>query len=190
MRAPPLVLLDANILYSRLLRELFMELHLRGLIHARWTDDIHDEWIRSVLSDYPDINPTVLKKTRELMNLHAEGSLVTDYQDYIQKLLLPDPNDRHILAAAISGEIPTILTFNINDFPATSLSEFDIEAKHPDVLLFQLFEAHPHDTIKILKYVRNRMKNPLLDQKEFTSRLSKAGLTSFADRLLEFVDQL
>jgi PIN domain len=119
MLFPPKVLLDANVLYSRLLRELFMELHIEDLIQARWTEEIHIEWTRNVLKDYPDVNPAVLKRTCELMNLYAEGALVTDYSDIVESLSLPDLDDRHVLAAATHENIPTIFSFNVSDFTPT-----------------------------------------------------------------------
>jgi predicted nucleic acid-binding protein len=180
MLFPPKVLLDANVLYSRLLRELFMELHIEDLIQARWTEEIHSEWTRNVLKDYPDINPAVLKRTCELMNLYAEGALVTDYSDIVESLSLPDPDDRHVLAAAIHENIPTIVSFNVSDFTPTQLEPFEIEVKHPDAFLVSLFENNKASVLSLLERIRTRMKNPALNHDEFTKRLESAGLIVFS----------
>src|SRR4051794_30457659 len=102
-----------------------MQLALTDLIQARWTDEIHDEWIRSVLSDRPDIKPESLARCRELMDRHVPDSLVTDYEPLIPTLILPDPDDRHVLAAAIHAQAELIVTFNLGDFPASVLSSYE-----------------------------------------------------------------
>ena len=71
----PVVLLDACTLYPAALRDVLMRLALHGLIAARWTNKIHDEWIGAVLRDRPDLSRARLQRTRDLMDLHAEGSL-------------------------------------------------------------------------------------------------------------------
>ena len=50
----------------------------------------------------------------------------------IDTLTLPDPNDRHVLAAAIVGRCDVIVTQNLKDFPEAALAHFEIEAQHPD----------------------------------------------------------
>ncbi len=78
-----------------------MHLALTDLFRPKWTDDIHEEWMRSVLKTRPDLRREQLERTRDLMNAHVRDCLVTGYEDLIQGLALPDPDDRHVLAAAI-----------------------------------------------------------------------------------------
>jgi hypothetical protein len=67
------------------------------------------------------------------MNAHVRDCLVTDFEDLIESLTLPDSDDRHVLAAAIRGKADLIVTFNLSDFPADVLAQFQIEAQHPEV---------------------------------------------------------
>jgi hypothetical protein len=46
---------DSCVLYPAPLRDLLVRLALTGLFRARWTDAIHDEWIRNVLENRPDL---------------------------------------------------------------------------------------------------------------------------------------
>jgi len=80
-----------------------MHLALVDLYRARWTNAIHDEWIRSVLKDRPDLTRAQLERTRDLMNAHARDALIRDFEDLIPSLSLPDPDDGQVLAAAIRG---------------------------------------------------------------------------------------
>jgi predicted nucleic acid-binding protein len=100
-------------------------LHLAGtgLFRARWTNDIHEEWIRNVLRDRADLSRDRLERTRDLMNDHILDCLVTGYEDLIPPLQLRDADDRHVLAAAIRGRADVIVTFNGKDFPDSVLSQ-------------------------------------------------------------------
>jgi hypothetical protein len=69
--------------------------------------------------------------------------LVTNFEDLIPSLVLPDPDDRHVLAAAIRTSADLILTFNIKDFPAELLRPYGIEACHPDPFLVDQLDLDP-----------------------------------------------
>src|SRR3989475_9198920 len=96
-----------------------MHLALTGLFRAKWSADIHEEWISALLRNRPDLTREKLERTRMLMDQHATDALVTGYQELIPSLQLPDPNDRHVLAAAICSRADVIVT---RDFPLTFLS--------------------------------------------------------------------
>ena len=88
-------LYDACVLYPAPLRDLLLQLALTDLFRAKWTDDIHQEWIRNVLNKRPDLTLEQLTRTRDLMNSHVRDCLVTGYESLIPALQLPDPDDRH-----------------------------------------------------------------------------------------------
>ncbi len=94
-------LYDACVLYPASLRDLLMHLALTDLFRARWTNAIHDEWIQALRETRPDLKPEQLERTRQLMNAHVRDCLVTGFEGLIPALTLPDPGDRHVLAAAI-----------------------------------------------------------------------------------------
>ena len=118
---------DASVLYPSELRNLLMHLALTGLFRAKWSAAVHEEWIRALLRHRPDLSRKKLERTRMLMDRHAADALVTGYEDLIDDLHLPDPHDRHVLAAAIRGGAHVIVTANLRDFPAKILGQFGIE---------------------------------------------------------------
>ncbi len=138
---PPTALLDACVLYPAPLRDLLIFLVVKDLFRARWSDTIHDEWIRSVLANRPDLKREQLQRTRNLMNTHARDSLVTGFESLIDSLALPDPDDRHVLAAAIHAGADVLVTFNLVDFPASTLANFGVQPIHPDAFLLRLIDA-------------------------------------------------
>lgn len=82
-----------------------------------------------------DLSRQQLECTRLLMNAHVRDAFVDGYQGLIPALDLPDPNDRHVLAAAIKCGADLILTFNLDDFPEHTLGGYGIGACHPDQFL-------------------------------------------------------
>jgi len=90
--------------------------------------------------DRPDLTPEQLQRTRELMDLSVPDCLVTGYEGLIDHLDLPDPDDRHVLAAAIRCQAGVIVTYNLKDFPQAALASHGMEAQHPDD-----FVSHLHD---------------------------------------------
>ncbi|MFN9293122.1 MAG: PIN domain-containing protein, partial [Planctomyces sp.] len=122
------VLYDACVLYPAPLRDLLMHVAVTDLYRAKWTDAIHDEWVRNVLKDRPDVKPEQLQRTRDLLNAHVRDCLVTGYETLIDAVTLPDPDDRHVLAAAIRAGADLIVTFNLKDFPEKDLKPYGIEA--------------------------------------------------------------
>ena len=127
--------LDASVLYSAPLRDLLMHLAMRDLFLARWSDRVHEEWITALLRNRSDLTPERLARTRRLMDDNIDDALVRGYEPIVDQLTLPDPNDRHVLAAAIHGGASVIVTVNLRDFPTNILTTHGIEAQHPDTFI-------------------------------------------------------
>jgi len=104
-RSPKITaLLDANVLYPAPLRDYLLHLASLGVYEPVWTTAIQDEWIRNLIKARPDISRVALEATRRAMDRAFPGSNVTNYDLLIEGLPLPDPNDRHVLAAAIKSQ--------------------------------------------------------------------------------------
>ena len=116
------VIYDACVLYPNYLRDILIQLAIADLFRAKWTNLIHDEWIRNLIENRPDLPKEKLNQVKDLMNSQVRDSLVTDFEQLIPSLTLPDPNDRHILAAAIVAEADVIVIFNLKDFPDLNIS--------------------------------------------------------------------
>lgn len=185
-----IAVLDACVLYSAALRDLFMRLTTEGVFLARWTDAIHDEWIRNVLKQRPDLTRQQLERTRTLMDLHAEGSLVEDFEDLIPSLSLPDEDDRHVLAAAIAAGANVIVTFNLFDFPAESLDEYGLQALLPDPFLANLLKTSPDEFLIALRNHRMALKNPPKSPEEYLTTLAALGLTETVRLLKPYKEQI
>jgi hypothetical protein len=174
------VIYDACVLYPAPLRDLLMYLALTGLYKARWSDAIHDEWMRNVLARRPDLKPWQLDRTRQLMDSHVQDAIVTGYESIIDRLTLPDLDDRHVFAAAIHSRSDAIITFNLKDFPVDVLAEYNVEAIHPDDFVRYQIDLDESAVCKAINRLRKGLKNPPKKPDEYLAILQKQGLPQTA----------
>jgi len=180
--------LDACVLYPAPVRDLMLSLSVAGLFRARWTEDIHDEWIRNLLKQRDDLKPEALQRTRQMMDESVPDCLITAYEPFVESLVLPDPNDRHVLAAAIVGHADAIVTFNMKDFPDEVAFKHGIEILHPDDFLTSQYDLDPVQTLTTVKEVRSRLKRPPLSAGEYLDKLEVTGLPQTCQKLREAIE--
>ena len=142
---PLFVIYDACVLFSNFLRDFLVRLAIRGReqeeFRAKWTGRIHREWMRAVRRRRPGLPRATLARTQRLMDQNVSGARVRGYRRWEPRLTLPDPNDRHVLAAALACVADVIVTFNVRDFPPDVLHPFGVEAVAPDAFLLQVLET-------------------------------------------------
>lgn len=165
-----------------------MYLAMTDLYRAKWSDAIHEEWMRNVRKDYPDITQVQVERIRDLMNAHVRDCLVTGYEDLIDALKLPDPDDRHVLAAAIRAGADVIVTTNLADFPKATLAKYGIETQHPDEFITHLLELAPNLVCAAARRQRESLKNPPLTVEQYLASLERQGLAQTVASLREFAE--
>jgi hypothetical protein len=126
------------------LRDLLLRLALTDLFRAKWTD----------------LSAERLQRTRELMNSAVPDYLVTGYEGMIGELELPDPDDRHVLAAAVRCQAGVIVTYNLKDFPASVLEAYGIEAQHPDDFVRCVYDLNPVAVCNVIRQQREGLRGP------------------------------
>ncbi len=183
-------LLDANVLYPAPLRDIFLQLAVTDLFKAKWTADIHREWIEALMRNEPERDRAALERTRDLMDMATRDSLVTGYASLIETLSLPDPDDRHVLAAAIVGRCGVIVTQNLKDFPEAALDAFEIEAQHPDEFLCNHLSLAPGVVCNAVRKVRARLLKPHYSVEEYLATLTRQALVATAGELQSFAELL
>lgn len=176
----PTAILDACVLYPAPLRDLLLWLALSGVYRPRWTETIHEEWIGSLLKERPDLDRQRLERTRDLMNQAVPDCIVSGFEDLIASLALPDPDDRHVLAAAIHGAAETIVTFNLADFPPEALAPHGIRAQHPDEFIAHFLDVEPVAVCSAAKQHRESLRNPPKTVEEYLSTLARVSLPQTA----------
>jgi len=180
------VIYDACVMYPAPLRSLLMYLALSGRFRARWSETIHQEWMRNLQADRPDLPPGAAVRVRELMDRHVPGALVTGFESLIPGITLPDPNDRHVVAAAIQTRAEAIVTFNLKDFPDQDLLPFGVRAIHPDDFITDLMELHIGAVLEAVRRHRASLKKPPFSAHEYLDCLLKQRLPETVSRLRAF----
>lgn len=188
MMNKPNVVYDACVLYPAPLRDLLMHLAITDLYYAKWSNQIHEEWITSVLSQRKDLNRIQLDRTKKLMNENVLDSLVENFEHLIPGLKLPDKNDNHVLAVAIKSSASVIVTYNLKDFPSEYLLSHNVEAQHPDDFISQWLLSHSEIIFPTIKKIRSSLKNPPKNATEYLDILERQSLPKTVMMIRDFID--
>ncbi|KVR37018.1 PIN domain-containing protein [Burkholderia multivorans] len=181
--SPFTAIYDACVLYPAPLRDFLMRLALSGCFRARWSAHITDEWKRNLLDNRPDLTAEQLDRTSSLMDRAIPDAVVTGYESLIAGLVLPDANDRHVLAAAIRCNASVIVTFNRKDFPEEALLPYGIEAQHPDEFVDNLFDLEPAVVVAAARRQREALKQPPLTADRYLEILRRQGMVQTCQSL-------
>jgi hypothetical protein len=165
------------------LRDLLIQLAAIGLFHGRWTSRIHEEWITGLLRNRPDLARGQLERTRSLMDRAVLDCLVEGYETLASSLELDDPDDAHVLAAAIHAGCDGIVTFNLQDFPSSTLGRYGIDALHPDDFVLRLIDQDLEDVTGAAAACRRRLKNPPLSAEQYLAVLRTQSIPKTVARL-------
>ncbi len=176
-------LLDACVLYPARLRDLLLSLAAADLFEPKWSEMIHEEWITNLLANRPDLTRQQLEQTRDAMNRAFPDASVYGFEPLMPALVLPDPDDRHVLAAAIHARAAFIITVNLKDFPPAALIPHGIEAAHPDDFVDYLFDVDEDEAFATIAKMRSRLQAPSMTPKEFIESIEKVDLSRTASRL-------
>lgn len=181
---------DACVLYPAPLRDLLVRLALAGLVRAHWSERIHDEWTRSVLANRPELSFQSIERCRRLMDAHSPDAVVTGYEGRVAALELPDPDDRHVLAAALECGAAVIVTFNRRDFPPVKLGPLAVEAVHPDEFVMRLLDEDSRAVCEAVRLQRLALRKPPKTVDEFLPVLGQCGMTRTVAALRAVADSL
>jgi predicted nucleic acid-binding protein len=177
---------DACVLYPAPLRDLLIRLAVKHLFQAKWSDEILDEVFRNILKQRPDLNARKLERTRQLMIEAVPDCLVRGHRALIAGLALPDPDDRHVLAAAIRAGAQVVVTANLSDFPNDALSPFGIESQHPDDFVMNLIDLAANVVRETVEEQAAALRSPSQTVDQLLTKLAEVGLRRSSQRIREF----
>lgn len=145
--------LDACVLYPTVLREILQGAAAAGLYEPVFSDRILREWTRAALKLGP-VAQVQAEAEAALLRAAFPRALIRERPEIEARLLLPDPDDVHVLAVAIAAGADAIVTFNAADFPGHVLAEEGIARRDPDGFLWELHSRHPAEMVRIVEEVR------------------------------------
>lgn len=180
------VVLDTNVLVGALVRNIILSLAEAGIFRPRWSaQTIDDEFVRVFGRLYPEQAHIASKQRAAILRAFPEGIAEVE-ECIVVGLKLPDPEDRHVLAAAIKTKASLIVTDNLKDFPADCLAKHEVEAVSADAFIADCIDLAGPEAIAALRTLRERLKNPEFDAEALLVRIEQIGLTQAATLLAPF----
>ena len=176
------VLIDACVLYPTLLRELVLGLAALGGFTPLWSERILEEWRRAAARMGPR-DAEIAGLEIEAMTARFPEAIVAALPATLERVHLPDPDDIHVLAAAIDGQADELLTLNIRDFPTNALAAHGIIRRHPDEFLLEALHARPDKMIALVADVLARAQSFGIDVSNRRKLLKRAKIPRFAKAL-------
>jgi hypothetical protein len=135
--------LDASVLYQELIRNLLLWVAAEGGLDPFWTERILDETRRNLIGDGV-LEPEQWERLRAAMlSAFPDAMLDQPTADAIEHEMPNDEKDRHVLAAAVAGNVELVITNNLRHFEAADLEEVGKQALSPDQLLRELLAVEP-----------------------------------------------
>jgi hypothetical protein len=186
---PAVAVFDACILYPFHLRNILVEAATDRLVAARWTDEIHDEWMRN-LASVRGVQMAKLQRLRQVINEALPAATVTGYEEHIAAVSLPDPDDRHVVAAGITAGATLILTWNLRHFPAKELQKFGLRRETPDDFLSCLYDEVPDLVISSLAKARRNLTKSNVSALDFIGILDRQRMVQLAMRVQGHLQEL
>jgi predicted nucleic acid-binding protein len=177
-------LLDACVLYPIAITDSLLSLATAGLFAAKWTTRIEQEWISALEERRPELKGKLGVRRDSMREAVPDWEVPESaWQALVGGLRLPDPNDVHVLAAAISGHADCIVTANLRDFPTEIVAPYGIEVVDPDRFIINQWDLDQLAAIAAFKHMRARWRKPQATPEDFAQALERGGLPATAQRL-------
>lgn len=176
------VLLDACVLYPTVMREVLLKTAQAGAFAPLWSERILEEWARAARKLGPE-GEAIARGEIALLRAAFPGAVIDPAPRLEARLHLPDPDDVHVLAAAVEGGADALMTLNIRDFPRATLSGEGIALLTPDSYLWQLWSDQPDLVEAAAQSVRARAEAISGSEQPLRALLKKARLPRLAKAL-------
>lgn len=167
--------LDACVLFPTVLREILLGVAARGLYQPVWSDRILQEWVRATAKLGPEAAMEA-EAQATLARLAFPSAMQREQPNIEARLYLPDPNDVHVLAVAISAHADAIITFNAADFPRPVLADEGLVRLDPDQLLCQIHAHYPGEVAHVVATVHATAERILGEVIPLRSLMKRAQL--------------
>ena len=181
-----IALLDTNVLYSAQSRDIHLQLAYDNFFEVKWTQAILGELRNALLRNAPHLRRTQLDRLFATMKQSFPDASVSGFEDLISQLDLPDPDDRHVLAAAVFGKCHLLITQNVRHFPDDYLSSLGVRISSPDDFLSALLLSNPEKFCGSVTSVLQRLNEPAYTFDQYLSHLKKSGLHQTSTNLGRF----
>lgn len=155
-------LLDTCVLWPSLQRDFLLSLAAEGLYRPLWSEIILEELVveegRKLVDRRAMPEPAAREQAARLvgqMRLHFGDAIVAGWEGLEGSYGLPDPNDEHVVAAAVVGGAGAIVTYNLKDFRSERLPEH-LQVLRPDEFLLNTVSVDPMRAMRAVSEIAGR----------------------------------
>jgi hypothetical protein len=187
----PVAVLDACVLFPIATTDALMSLGAAGFFRAKWTRRIEHEWMGALERRQPGL------AGRLGIRRDAMRDAIPDWEipkrawlPLSTTISLPDPDDCHVVGAAIAAEADLIISANVADFPSDVLQPFGLRVSHPDAFIVELWSVDRRLWVQTFASMKRRLKRPELTPQEFAGAYERAGLPHTAQIVRSIADFL
>jgi len=177
------VFLDACVLVPIALADTLLRLAEADLYRLLWSERVLDEMVDAIEVVHPGLAAGSARARADAMQRAFDDACVTGWQSLESGIVLPDPDDRHVVAAALRGRADMIVTANLRDFPVGSLGDVGLEVQHPDDFLLDQIDLYPGLTLHALRTQSADYSRPDMTVEAILVQLARAGVPRFADEV-------
>ncbi len=171
--------LDACVLFPPVLRDILLGMAEAGLYEPKWSERILEEWARATVKLGPGAEAQA-RGTAALMRSVFPRAMQAAAPGVEARLVLPDPNDTHVLAVAIASHADAIITFNAVDFPRHVLAGEGVARRDPDGFLWELWSGDPDKAGAVIAHVHGRAEEMAGGAVSLRALLKRASLPRLA----------
>lgn len=180
---PPRAVLDANVLFPFHIGHLLSFACFVGLLDGRWTIDIEREWVENAVLRYGEAERSRIESRRDAMNAAVPWARIDDYQKHIEYISFQDPDDAHVIAAAIESNAQFIVTKDKAFYDPNVQNLHGFAAIDPDDILVNILDARPEAFVVLIDKVLASLRSSKPTIEGYAELLAASGLPRLADRL-------
>jgi len=178
------IVADANVLYSRVLRDYVLVAAEHDILRVHWSQQILNDMVDHLIANRPKFDTAAAQRLTAAMGSTFPDALVVPQPEDFSRLKsynLPDEDDGDVIATALAAEAGIICTSNLRDFPKPVMDELGLIAIRPDTLLSSLIRQHLPEMISVHRTVVTHLHGAT--DESTVSALRKAGANETADRI-------
>lgn len=172
------VFFDTCVLYGATLNDTILRLAEARAFRPLWSQDVLEELHRN-LAVIETVGPQGASHRLAAMRAAFPEAIISDYEQLIPSMTC-DPKDRHVLAAAVRSGCEVLVTFNLRDFPADSVAQFELVVRDPDEFLLDQLDLYPAKVASALRAQVSESARPSLTLAQLLGILSRSGVPRFA----------
>ncbi|MGH3679253.1 MAG: PIN domain-containing protein [Natronosporangium sp.] len=178
------VFVDTNVLFPFSVMDLMLALTEDAVHEVIWTETLLAEWERVIIRQHRRSAESAASITAAIREFFPESRIAAeDYASLVTSMPGADPDDRHQMAAAISGRARILVTWNLRDFPAEPLAALGLRVADPNQYLCELLDQFPQEVTATVARLAGEKRRPPKTPTDLANDLAKAGVETFADRL-------